>query len=40
MTYRGKKIIRLIGWMKGNTAVTKILYEDETTEFIISVRMK
>lgn len=40
MTYRNKKIIRLMGWMKGNTSVTKILYEDKTTEFIISVRMK
>ncbi|WP_318253541.1 hypothetical protein [Selenomonas sp. AB3002] len=40
MTYRGKKILRLMGWMKGNTAVTKIQYEDKTTEFIISVRLK
>lgn len=40
MIYKGKKIIRLFGWMRGNTALTKIQYEDKSVEIVINVRLK
>lgn len=34
MTYKNKKIIRMMGWMNSKGSIIKIWYADHTTELI------
>ena len=38
MTYKNKKIIRLMGWMNSKGSIIKIWYADHTTEIINYVK--
>ena len=40
MARKNKKIICLMGWMRGNVTYTKIIYDNMSTEVIICIGMK
>ena len=39
MTYKSKKIIRMMGWMNSKGSIIKIWYADHTTEIINDIKV-
>ena len=39
MTYKNKKIIRMMGWMNSKGSIIKIWYVDHTTEIINDIKV-